>query len=184
MNKAADYVLFGIQVALLVLFVWLPKGLTEPLRDLLQWIGTAMIALGLIIVLWGIIQLRQQLSPLPSPRSSAKLIKSGIYAVIRHPIYSGILFAAFGLAIYEVNPIRLVFALALMIFFTIKAGYEERRLMEVFRDYDDYKLRTGRFFPDWSAGAVDRAREEEKEEEAESYDNPAAESDDQPTEPG
>ena len=182
MNKAADYVLFGIQVALLVLFVWLPKGLTEPLRDLLQWIGTAMIALGLIIALWGIIQLRQQLSPLPSPRSGAKLIQSGIYAVIRHPIYSGILFAAFGLAIYEVNPIRIVFALALMIFFTVKAGYEERRLMEVFPDYDNYKLRTGRFFPDWSAGAVDRAQEEEKGE-AESDDNAAAESEDQPTEP-
>ena len=179
MNKAADYVIFGIQVALLVLFVWLPKGLTGPLRDLLHWIGASMIVLGLIIVVWGIIQLREQLSPLPSPSSGAKLIKTGIYAVIRHPIYSGFLLAVFGLAISEANAIRFVFALALMIFFTIKAGYEERRMVEVFPEYDDYKLRTGRFFPDWSAGAVDRVREEE----AESSNNLAAQSEDQSTEP-
>jgi protein-S-isoprenylcysteine O-methyltransferase Ste14 len=50
---------------------------------------------------------------------------------------------AIGYAIYHSSFNHLLMALLIFLFFDIKASYEERRLLLRFREYWDYKVRTG-----------------------------------------
>jgi protein-S-isoprenylcysteine O-methyltransferase Ste14 len=69
--------------------------------------------------------------------------------VIRHPMYTGLLLSAFGLAILAQKPLTIAAAGALTVFFNLKAREEERRLRRCYPNYADYQRATGRFLPRW-----------------------------------
>ena len=54
---------------------------------------------GLAVFLIALLGLGTALTPTPVPQEGAALRTSGIYAVVRHPIYVGILVAALGFAL-------------------------------------------------------------------------------------
>jgi protein-S-isoprenylcysteine O-methyltransferase Ste14 len=83
----------------------------------------------------------------PTPNNRAELVTTGLYRFARHPIYTGVLCAAFGAALAHGNLIVIAIAILFIPFFTVKSMYEERLLRAVYPDYDDYARRTGRFFP-------------------------------------
>jgi protein-S-isoprenylcysteine O-methyltransferase Ste14 len=92
---------------------------------------------------------RAQVDPLPEPNPALGLQRTGVYAVIRHPMYTGLLLSAFGLAILAQKPLAIAAAGALTVFFNLKAREEERRLRRCYPDYADYQRATGRFLPRW-----------------------------------
>ena len=51
---------------------------------------------GLGFAVLGSIALGRNLSPFPKPKEKGTLVESGIFSVVRHPIYSGLSLAAFG----------------------------------------------------------------------------------------
>ena len=75
-----------------------------------------------------------------------KIITSGFFRHIRHPLYTGLLLSGFGAAISTTNfPL-----IASLIFITMPFIYKRALLEEKFMDsraYRDYKKRTGMFFP-------------------------------------
>ena len=91
----------------------------------------------------------RKLTPLPEPNPTLGLQRTGVYAVIRHPMYTGLLLSAFGLAIVAQKPLAIAAAGALTVFFNLKAREEERRLRRCYPDYADYQRATGRFLPRW-----------------------------------
>jgi protein-S-isoprenylcysteine O-methyltransferase Ste14 len=91
----------------------------------------------------------RKLTPLPEPNPALGLLRSGVYAVIRHPMYTGLLLCAFGLAILLQKPLGVAMAVALTVFFNLKAREEERRLLRCYPEYADYQRTTGRFLPRW-----------------------------------
>jgi protein-S-isoprenylcysteine O-methyltransferase Ste14 len=151
-KRPLDFLFVAIQILLLCIYIIKPQFISNELDNLFQFTGSVLMGFGLLIVLMGLWQLRAQLSPFPSPKAGGDLISEGVFKFIRHPIYSGILFIAFGWAIYLVDFDRMLYSLALLIFFTVKANYEEGRLSQHFQGYEDYKSRTGRFLP-YSRGA-------------------------------
>jgi len=68
-------------------------------------------------------------------------------AGIRHPIYTGILLIAFGMALYMGSLFKILVFIALYVLFYYKSLYEEQRLMLFFPSYGVYKNKTGRFIP-------------------------------------
>ncbi|NJL56045.1 isoprenylcysteine carboxylmethyltransferase family protein, partial [bacterium] len=93
---------------------------------------------------------QSQLQPracLPTPNERAALVQTGLYARIRHPIYTGVLITGIGAALAHGHIIILAIAAILAIFFTVKARYEESLLGVVYPEYADYRQRTGRFLP-------------------------------------
>jgi len=119
--------------ALLVLgFVLLPiyrlPGLRLPI-----WVGLYAVLpiatiLGLSALLFffkGFWDLGHSLTPLPYPRKDGELVQTGVYSVVRHPIYSGLILGSLGWALYQLSVTHLVGAIALFIFFNAKASREE-----------------------------------------------------------
>ncbi|KAK9825780.1 hypothetical protein WJX74_007150 [Apatococcus lobatus] len=87
------------------------------------------------------------LSPFPTPLDDSRLITTGIYGFVRHPMYAGLLYSAWGLAAASANPARLLLALGLTLLLNKKADLEETRMSERHSDYPEYAKAVGRFAP-------------------------------------
>src|SRR5512140_3003628 len=62
-------------------------------------VGGGLMILGGALLLAGILRLGRGLTPLPYPKDDAKLIETGPFALVRHPIYGGGIALAFGWAL-------------------------------------------------------------------------------------
>ncbi len=160
-KNIVDYLLVIIQLILLILYFYQPDFLTQSLNKTFEILGIVPMCLGAIIFLWGIFQLLPFISVFPTPTESGRLITNGAFKLLRHPIYSGIIQAAFGYALYSMNLVKLLLALVLLLFFELKSSYEERKLFKKYPEYADYALTTGKFFPHW--GIHDKAEPNAKQ---------------------
>jgi protein-S-isoprenylcysteine O-methyltransferase Ste14 len=113
-----------------------------------QIAGVFITAIGLALSLVAVFHLGEALTPFPRPLTQAALRSSGVYAVVRHPIYSGLLLATVGWSLWWLSAYGLLYTIFVAVFFDRKAAYEERWLYEKHRDvYADYKKRVKKFFP-------------------------------------
>ena len=142
-----DYLLVGIQLMLFIAYAIDASTLSFNIPFWLKMAGLVLFGIGTAIILLAVLQLNKNLSPFPTPKSGGELIQHGLYKYIRHPIYTGILLGAGGYAFYSESVFRAVLTLALLALFTVKSTYEERKLMEKFDAYNQYKKNTGKFFP-------------------------------------
>ena len=114
---------------------------------MIEMAGVALIIVGAGIALAGAMALGRNLTPFPKPSDSARLVRNGIYSVIRHPLYTSVIAVAIGWALVWQSWPALLAAAALIPFFHAKALNEERWLREKFPDYADYERRVRRFIP-------------------------------------
>jgi len=76
-----------------------------------------------------------------------ELVETGAYAFVRHPIYGGLILAAFGWAIVQASVLTVALAVVLAAFFRVKSAREEVWLQQRFPAYAGYRARTRRLFP-------------------------------------
>jgi protein-S-isoprenylcysteine O-methyltransferase Ste14 len=102
-------------------------------------------AWGLLVA--GALALGRNLTPMPTPTQNAKLLTTGIYGLVRHPIYSGLLLLCLleTLARGSVLAWGLFVALALLLEF--KSRFEEQKLRHHFAEYSAYQARVKKFVP-------------------------------------
>ncbi len=87
------------------LIVWpqvaIPGLSTALLPDVLAryWLAVALVALGLGFTVWARVHLGRNWSGTVTQKEGHELIRSGPYAYVRHPIYTGLLAALLGSAI-------------------------------------------------------------------------------------
>lgn len=111
-------------------------------------LGLALMLAGAALAIGGVLRLGSNLTPLPYPRDCSSLVESGAYAIVRHPIYSGLILGALGWALRVHGPLTLLYALALFAFFDVKSRLEERWLAEKFGDqYEAYRRRVRKLIP-------------------------------------
>lgn len=109
--------------------------------------GAALMIAGAALGVAGLAALGRNLTPFPHPRSDATLVETGVYGIVRHPVYSGLSMAAFGWALAWRSPVTLALAAALLVFFDVKSRREERWLAEKFAHYADYRRRVRKLIP-------------------------------------
>jgi protein-S-isoprenylcysteine O-methyltransferase Ste14 len=121
---------------------FIPEG--KSTRDL----GIALTLCGLAIAVWARSHLGRYWSDKVELKVDHKLIRSGPYAYMRHPIYSGVLLGVAGTAIV-VGEWRGVLAFAILLTnYTVKARKEERLLSTEFaREFEAYKRESGFLIP-------------------------------------
>ena len=138
-----------VQLALLAALLFMPALELLPFLLPLRPLGLLISFAGLVLsglATWQL-QAGRSLTPMPSPRTGAELLTSGLYHRIRHPVYSGLLVWAFGMAISAASGLHFVLFGLLWAFFQAKAAHEERLLAQKFSGYSKYAARTPRFFP-------------------------------------
>lgn len=110
-------------------------------------IGLALMIAGAALSGRGLMDLGQNLTPLPYPREDARLVESGVYAWVRHPMYSGLAGTAVGWGLVSASPLALILAGAVVVFFDLKARREEAWLVQRYPDYRGYMARSRRLIP-------------------------------------
>jgi protein-S-isoprenylcysteine O-methyltransferase Ste14 len=121
--------------------------LDGPTRLAAAAIGLALMGAGGFLAIRGMVDLRHALTPLPHPRSGAELVDRGAYAIVRHPIYGGIVIGSAGYGLLLASPPALAGAAVLLVFFRIKSGREEAWLRDRYPGYAAYAGRTRRMLP-------------------------------------
>lgn len=134
-----QFLLFGLYV-----FELLPK---LKLPFLVSIVGLPVAAAGFIVALLSVFKLDQNLTVYPSPKQGSELITTGLYKYVRHPIYAGIIFFAFGFALFWSSGFKLLISAALLLWFWLKSVYEEKKLAARYSHYKQYQQQTGRFIP-------------------------------------
>ncbi len=145
-----DYIFVGLQFLLFAAFCF--EGFFDLIAVPALPKNTALFlaGFGCIFIVITLLQLGGRISPFPSPKSKAVLVQNGMFKVVRHPIYTGVMLFCFGCAIYLGSLYKVVITVLLFMLFCKKSAYEEQKLEEKFADYKLYKKRTGRFFPKFS----------------------------------
>ncbi len=119
-----------------------------PASALSSYAGIAMTAAGIAFAVWARFVLGRNWSSQVTLKREHELIRSGPYRLVRHPIYSGILFALLGTAIYF-GELRGFIAFAMFITgWWLKSQMEEALMIEHFGEqYREYRKQVKALIP-------------------------------------
>jgi protein-S-isoprenylcysteine O-methyltransferase Ste14 len=141
-----------VAIQFVVLWAVVATGLLGPAWDgsarlVTSAIGAVLLGAGVALAVRGARDLRRAFTPLPYPRPEAQLVQTGVYRLVRHPIYGGLVVTALGWGLVTASPATLGLAVVLLGFFELKSRREEIWLVERFPEYRAYRVRTRRLIP-------------------------------------
>jgi len=113
------------------------------------WVCVGLVAVGMAIAWWARIHLGRLWSGHITRKADHKIVDSGPYAMVRHPIYTGLLLGLMATALLEGTAAALIGFVLFALGFYLKARIEERWLsQELGTDaYADYKRRVPMLIP-------------------------------------
>jgi protein-S-isoprenylcysteine O-methyltransferase Ste14 len=112
-----------------------------------QALGVLMTIGGIALMAAAMRQLGQALTAMPMPNGLGELVTNGLYAAVRHPIYTAVLLLSLGWVVLWQSLLGLIAWPAIIAFFFAKARKEERMLAKQFAGYDAYRTRTKMLIP-------------------------------------
>ena len=137
-NKLIFAFIFATMCALWAF--WFSLCLSDPFRvnlpEALQWSGFGLFVVGMILAIGALLQLR-------GLENVKHLVTSGLFAKIRHPMYTGFVLWILGWSIYHSAVVSLLVGLLGIANILYWRRLEEARLLARYRDtYEQYRLRT------------------------------------------
>ena len=129
----AQFALFGL--------ILLALRRNEDPMLFLRVLGWALVGVALIVGGSAAWMIRSKITAMPAPVEGAELFETGPFAIVRHPIYSGVIVGFVGLATKGGNVWALALALLLVPFFVAKTNHEEELLVARFPQYRAYQER-------------------------------------------
>lgn len=145
----------GFVFLILLLLLLTPIGYDWPLGALyhvtppaVKILGLLVTGLGVTFAIWARARLGANWSGIPSVKKGHTLVTSGPYSVVRHPIYTGLMFGVTGSALVLGTYGSLVVILASAVVIAIRIRQEEKLMQERFGDeYTDYRKRAKTIIP-------------------------------------
>jgi protein-S-isoprenylcysteine O-methyltransferase Ste14 len=116
--------------------------------DTVRWIGVALFAIGGVLRLWPVFVLGNRFSGLVAIQPGHALVTTGIYGVIRHPSYLGLIVNALGWALAFRSVIGVLLTALMVIPLVARMNAEETLLRSQFgAAYEAFRARTSRLIP-------------------------------------
>jgi protein-S-isoprenylcysteine O-methyltransferase Ste14 len=135
---------------LLYLFTpWL-AGFHFPVPDWVRWIGAFLFLIGNLLFWWSHAALGRNWSPTPEIVEEQRLVTSGPYRYVRHPMYALWILDCVGIALLAANWLVGASYLGSAVLLLFRMPVEERMLVREFGgEYREYMSHTGRLIPRW-----------------------------------
>jgi protein-S-isoprenylcysteine O-methyltransferase Ste14 len=118
------------------------------LKTIIIILGTLAIVSGCVMNILGRFNLGSNWANHIKIYEEHTLVQKGMYKVVRHPLYASIMLMFYGACLVYRN-LLCFFAVTFIFipFMYYRAKQEETLLIQTFSEYNDYKKRTGMFFP-------------------------------------
>lgn len=117
-------------------------------NDVVRWVGVALFGVGGTLRLWPVFVLGRRFSGLVAIQPGHTLVTTGIYSLIRHPSYLGLLINSLGWGLAFRSGVGVLLAGLLVPPLIARINAEERLLLSQFGDeYRAYRTRTSRLIP-------------------------------------
>ena len=113
----------------------------------LGWSLIGLTAAGIAFAWWARIALGRLWSGGIERMAEHRVVETGPYAFVRHPIYTGLIAGAAAMAGLQAKPWPILGAALFSLGFTLKARVEERFLEKELGGYDDYRRRVSMIVP-------------------------------------
>jgi protein-S-isoprenylcysteine O-methyltransferase Ste14 len=124
------------------------KGFWTLDGDAVRWLGVVLFAAGGALRMWPVFVLGHRFSGLVAIQPGHRLVTGGVYRVIRHPSYLGLLVNALGWALAFRSGVGLLLTALLIPPLLARIRAEERLLHSQFGgEYEAYRARTSRLIP-------------------------------------
>ena len=123
-----------------------PLRLWYPTRDLF-WTTVALIVLGFAFAWWARVWLGALWSGQVTKKENHRVVDTGPYRIVRHPIYTGILLAIYATAAIKGTILGVAGALIITLGLWMKARLEESWLTQEVEGYDAYRHRVPMLLP-------------------------------------
>jgi len=150
MTRAVPWLLVGLQFFLLIALAvtaLVPHDRLWALGLPASVVGAVLVIGGAIVAVLGVVGLGPSLTASPVPKADNLLTTTGVYGLVRHPIYTGLLTGGLGLVALGASVLMIVFWIALLVLLAFKSRWEERMLSASHESYAEYGAHTGRFVP-------------------------------------
>lgn len=106
--------------------------------------ATLVTIFGIAITLYSLGTLGTSFSIIPQAR---KLVQTGPYRLVRHPVYLGELISIFGVVLARPSGIAMAIYCLLVALLIYRAVNEEKLLADIFPEYKVYSFKRARFIP-------------------------------------
>lgn len=145
-DKRMDRWLILQGVVSLLIFLSTPFTLIH----LALWIrifGAILFILGFMVNIIAFFRLGPSFTPFVKPNEKGRLMTSGIYSIVRHPIYAGVTLLAFGWSLFWGTLLGIILSFVLFLVLDRKANAEEQLLILKYPEYADYKMHVKKLIP-------------------------------------
>lgn len=125
--------------------VAIKSGLT---KELLIILGTGMIVSGCVVNINGRHNLGRNWANQIKIYQEQTLVQTGMYQIVRHPLYASIILMFYGACLVYQNIISFIAVSVIFVpFMYYRANQEENLLLQRFPQYQEYRRNTGMLFP-------------------------------------
>jgi len=116
--------------------------------ETVRWLGVVLFALGCALRMWPVFVLGRRFSGLVAIQPGHTLVTTGIYSVIRHPSYLGLLITALGWCLAFRSGVGLILTALILVPLVARIRAEDALLLSQFGpEYEAYRAPTSRLIP-------------------------------------
>jgi protein-S-isoprenylcysteine O-methyltransferase Ste14 len=135
-------------IAIMVASTWDYKDSLYVVRSPINLVAAILFGVLLVFRIWSHVVLDRSYSATLEIRDDHRLVKTGPYKYIRHPIYTGTILSAMCIPVFTSSLVGFLLSLLSIPLFIYRINKEEKMLIEEYGDeYREYQETTWRLFP-------------------------------------
>jgi len=105
-------------------------------------VGQIVALAGVVLIFVAINTMGKAVQVDAAPKEGAGLVTRGVYARLRHPIYTGIAVVIFGFVLRGITRAGLIVGVVALVYLWFKSRYEEKLLAARYPEYEAYRKST------------------------------------------